>query len=169
MIFLLSSHSNNSEHVLREVQCAVDRHIPIIPLRLEGVVPQGSFEYHMTTRHWLEISAQPTTADMDAIVGAARQHLSKGGKTSAYKDQYSLAEESYRRQQWRLCVSQCLAILDSAMKLLFKDLLNSLKDSSRKKETLTILRKIVTGRITLPRLDAAVDKLTFPQFDFCPF
>ena len=37
MVLIFSRHSNSSEQVLREVQLAVDSHLPIVRLRIEDV------------------------------------------------------------------------------------------------------------------------------------
>ncbi|HZE12871.1 MAG TPA: toll/interleukin-1 receptor domain-containing protein, partial [Chthoniobacterales bacterium] len=37
MLLIFSRHSNSSEQVLREVQLAVDSHLPIVRLRIEDI------------------------------------------------------------------------------------------------------------------------------------
>jgi len=45
MVLVFSSSSNSSRHVLREVERAASRNIPVLPLRIEDVPPCASMEY----------------------------------------------------------------------------------------------------------------------------
>src|SRR5262249_48055905 len=45
-ILVLSSRSIESEHVLNEVDQAVQKKLPILPLRIELVHPSGDMEYY---------------------------------------------------------------------------------------------------------------------------
>lgn len=57
MILILSENSNHSPHVLREVERAVSKSIPIIVYKLSEVHLTKSMEYFLMTHQWL--SAQP--------------------------------------------------------------------------------------------------------------
>ena len=59
-VFLLifSEHSNQSQHVLREVGRAVHRNVPIIAYRLSGVKPSKSMEYFLESVQWLNAPMQ---------------------------------------------------------------------------------------------------------------
>ena len=50
----------------REVQNAFDRNVPVIPLRLENVAPEGNLEFYMGSVHWL-----------DALTPPLEQHLAR--------------------------------------------------------------------------------------------
>ena len=45
MLLIFSRHSNSSEQVLREVQLAVDCHLPIVRLRLEEITLSDDLRY----------------------------------------------------------------------------------------------------------------------------
>ncbi len=64
MVLILSSHANVSPQVLREVERAVNRGIPVLPLRIEDFDLSDSLEYFLSSAHWL-----------DAYRGELRQHL----------------------------------------------------------------------------------------------
>jgi ketosteroid isomerase-like protein len=66
MVVVLSSNSNASQQVMREVEAAVDRGITIVPLRIEDVQPSGSMEFFLKAIHWL-----------DALTPPLEQHLQK--------------------------------------------------------------------------------------------
>lgn len=63
-VLVFSARSNSSPHVMREVERAVNRGVPIIPLRIEDVPLSPSMEYFISTPHWL-----------DALTPPLRKHL----------------------------------------------------------------------------------------------
>lgn len=66
MVLVFSNEANKSNHVMREVERAVSKAIPIIPLRIENVTPTKAMEYYLSTPHWL-----------DAITPPLEKHLQK--------------------------------------------------------------------------------------------
>lgn len=54
MVIIFSENANTSQQVMREVERAVFKNIPIIPLRIQDVVPTKSMEYFLSTPHWLD-------------------------------------------------------------------------------------------------------------------
>ncbi len=66
MVLVFSAKANASEHIKREVERAVNAGMPIIPVRIEDVMPQGALEYFLSTPHWL-----------DAFTGELAEHLAK--------------------------------------------------------------------------------------------
>jgi len=59
MVLVFSSHSNGSPQVRREVERAVHKQIPILPFRIENVLPASSLEYFLSTQHWLDAYPPP--------------------------------------------------------------------------------------------------------------
>lgn len=59
MVLVFSSHCNNSPQVCREVERAVHRQVPILPFRIEDVLPARSLEYFLSTQHWLDAFPPP--------------------------------------------------------------------------------------------------------------
>ncbi len=78
MVFILSSQSNDSPQVMREVERAVHRGIPILPLRIEDVVPSGNMEYFLSATHWLDAMSPPLEAHLERLAAAARNLLATG-------------------------------------------------------------------------------------------
>ncbi|HEY98297.1 MAG TPA: toll/interleukin-1 receptor domain-containing protein [Dehalococcoidia bacterium] len=66
MVLVFSSNSNDSPQVMREVERAVDTGIPIIPFRIENVLPSKAIKYYLSALHWL-----------DAITPPLEKHLRK--------------------------------------------------------------------------------------------
>lgn len=66
MLLILSSHSNISKQVLREIERAANRGIPILPFRIEDVELSKSLQYFLSSAHWL-----------DAFQGPLKQHVER--------------------------------------------------------------------------------------------
>jgi hypothetical protein len=58
-VLVFSSHANRSSPVRREVERAINRSLPVIPLRIENVTPEKSLEYFISMAHWLDAFNQP--------------------------------------------------------------------------------------------------------------
>ncbi len=58
LLLMLSAESNESPHVLREVERAVSRKIPIIVYKLENVELSKSMEYFLMTHQWVNAKAR---------------------------------------------------------------------------------------------------------------
>ncbi len=67
MVVVLSSLSNTSPQVLREVERAVSKGIPIIPFRIDNVVPSKSMEYFLSSAHWLDALTKPLEAHIEQL------------------------------------------------------------------------------------------------------
>ena len=73
MVLVFSTHANNSQQIKREVERAVSKGIPIIPLRIEDVVPTASLEYFLSTPHWLDAFAPPLEKHLRFLAQIIRQ------------------------------------------------------------------------------------------------
>jgi hypothetical protein len=58
-VLVLSHFANASQQIKREVERAVNRGLPIIPYRIEDVMPAESLEYFISTPHWLDAFTPP--------------------------------------------------------------------------------------------------------------
>lgn len=68
MLVLISSHSNDSSHVSREVELANRRGRAVLPIRLEAINPAGALEYHLTGRQRLDAFPPPISAHRDQVL-----------------------------------------------------------------------------------------------------
>lgn len=59
MVLVFSAHCNASPQVRREVERAVHRQVPVLPFRIEEVLPAKSLEYFLSTQHWLDAFPPP--------------------------------------------------------------------------------------------------------------
>ena len=89
-LLVLSSHSNASNHVMREVEQAVSAGIPILPLRIEDVEPSKNLRYFVSAIHWfdaltppLEQHLQKLTETVNGILLQVEKAFPEGGRRSA--------------------------------------------------------------------------------------
>ncbi|MFH1764461.1 MAG: TIR domain-containing protein [Gemmatimonadota bacterium] len=59
MVVVLSSGSNDSPQVLREVERAISKGLVVVPFRIEDVSPSGALEYFLSAPHWLDALTPP--------------------------------------------------------------------------------------------------------------
>lgn len=77
MLLVFSQHANASQQVIREVERAVNRAIPVIPVRLENTSPSRAMEYFLSSPHWLDAIPPPIERHMERIVAVARSLLGR--------------------------------------------------------------------------------------------
>jgi hypothetical protein len=66
MVLIFSSSANASQQIHREIERAVSKSVPIVPVRIEEVTPTKSMEYFLGGIHWL-----------DALTPPIEQHLTR--------------------------------------------------------------------------------------------
>jgi hypothetical protein len=59
MVLIFSTRSNQSPQVRREVERAVHRDIPVVPFRIDDILPIKSLEYFLSTQHWFDAFEGP--------------------------------------------------------------------------------------------------------------
>ena len=78
MVLVFSAHANQSPQIKREVERAVHRGMPLVPLRVDAARPVGSFEYFLMTPHWLDASSPPFQQHLEGLVRSVKGLLSPG-------------------------------------------------------------------------------------------
>lgn len=76
MVLIFSSHSNNSQHVIRELTTAVNKRLIIIPFRIENVLPSKSMEYLIGLPHWLDALTPSLEHHLDTLATTLEKFLS---------------------------------------------------------------------------------------------
>jgi hypothetical protein len=76
MVLVFSAESNNSPQVRREVERAVHRDLPVLPFRIEDVLPTKSLEYFLSTQHWMDAFSPPRDAQYARLVAHISERLS---------------------------------------------------------------------------------------------
>jgi hypothetical protein len=67
LILVFSANSNNSPQVMREIERAVHLGIPIIPFRIEDVVPSKAMEFFLGAPHWLDALTPPLEKHVETL------------------------------------------------------------------------------------------------------
>jgi tetratricopeptide (TPR) repeat protein len=75
MVLVFSSHSNSSPQVVREVCNAVSNQIPIIPFRIENILPSGAMNYFLSTVHWFDAITPPLEDHISRLIDNANRLL----------------------------------------------------------------------------------------------
>jgi formylglycine-generating enzyme required for sulfatase activity len=80
LVLVFSASANASTQVMREVERAVSKGIPIIPLRIEDVRPSKSLEYFISAPHWLDALTPPLVKHLQSLGETVQLLLSRLGK-----------------------------------------------------------------------------------------
>ncbi len=67
MIMVFSEDSNQSVQVLREIERAVHKKIPIIIFRISDIEPSEEFEYYVSAVHWLDAVSEPVDQHIENL------------------------------------------------------------------------------------------------------
>jgi RNA polymerase subunit RPABC4/transcription elongation factor Spt4 len=78
MVFIFSAISNNSQFVMRELDCAVDESMKIIPFRIEDVQASDSIKFYIKGAHWLDAFPELNDEHFDILANVVKRHLEKG-------------------------------------------------------------------------------------------
>jgi len=76
MVLVLSSNSNSSSQVKREVERAVNKNVIVIPFRIEDVSLSKSLEYQLSSTHWMDAVTPPIEDHLQTLAEKIRQLLS---------------------------------------------------------------------------------------------
>lgn len=100
MVLIFSSNTNESKQIRREVQQAFDGEKPVVPFRIENVLPEKSLRYYMGSVHWLDALTPPLERHLQKLatsVGALVGIKSSEGEVR--KEQVVRQVETQRRAQ----------------------------------------------------------------------
>jgi hypothetical protein len=96
LVLILSSNSNESPQVRREVERAVSKDVPVLPLRVEDVLLSKSFEYFISTQQWLDAFTPPFEAHLEnlrvCVLDVLQAPSSDGSSTAALSTTRPVAE-----------------------------------------------------------------------------
>jgi TolB-like protein len=76
-VLVLSQHTANSQHVLREVERVSSKRHPIVTLRTDVAPLPGGLEYFLNTSQWLDASATGVYRALPKLVDAVRSALAQ--------------------------------------------------------------------------------------------
>ena len=77
MVLIFSSRANESQQIKREVERVVNRGLPIIPVRIEEVLPAQALEYFLSTPHWMDAFTPPLEQHLEQLAVIVREILNQ--------------------------------------------------------------------------------------------
>jgi hypothetical protein len=72
-VLVFSENSNNSKHVLREVNLAVDYENTLIPFKIDNSKHNDAMHYYLSSTHWLDATSDPVEAHFDKLVSLMKK------------------------------------------------------------------------------------------------
>ena len=75
MILIFSKSANESSQIKREVECAVNKGVYIIPFRIEDIPPTRSLEYFISTSQWMDAFAPPMERHLNDLAKTVKAVL----------------------------------------------------------------------------------------------
>lgn len=78
VLLLLTEASNQSPHVIREIELAFTARRPILPVRLGGATPSPDLQYFLSRSQWLDAGASLDAAELARVESRLRELL-RGG------------------------------------------------------------------------------------------
>src|ERR1700730_4661732 len=75
MVLIFSSSANDSRQIHREIERAVNKEVPIVPVRIEKIEPTKSMEYFLGGIHWLDALTPPLEKHLQQLTETVRAIL----------------------------------------------------------------------------------------------
>jgi hypothetical protein len=83
LIVLFSAQSGSSTQLIREVELAASRGLPIVPFRLENAAPSASLQYFLGRVQWIDATAGQLDAHIERLAHAVSGVLQQQGPVGA--------------------------------------------------------------------------------------
>lgn len=75
MVVVFSHNANESDHIRREVERAVGHGVPVVPVRIEDVMPAGDLEYFLSASHWMDAITAPVEQHFDSLASKIKSFV----------------------------------------------------------------------------------------------
>src|SRR5688500_3334745 len=72
LVLILSDQSNDSQFVRKEVERAVSKTKPVLPVRIREVTPSGSLEFFISSAQWVDAWKSPMEQHLLPLVAAIK-------------------------------------------------------------------------------------------------
>lgn len=79
VVVVFSEHANASPQVTREMEIAVAKRLPLIPVRVADVMPTEDMQYFLGVSHWFNAYPKPLGSYLPQIVESVRRVLASPG------------------------------------------------------------------------------------------
>jgi len=83
VVLVFSENANRSPHVKREIERAVSRGLPILPVRVDRAKPSASLEYFISGAHWLDAMTPPLEAHLSRLADTVETLLQREAPAEA--------------------------------------------------------------------------------------
>jgi hypothetical protein len=77
MVLVFSTNADDSSQIHREVECAVNHGVAILPFRIEDVLPGKALEYFIGDVHWLDALTTPMEAHLKSLSDTVKMLLAQ--------------------------------------------------------------------------------------------
>jgi hypothetical protein len=122
LVLIFSGRANESPHIRREVERAVSRGIPLIPVRIENIEPNAALKFFVSSVHWLDALTPPLEHHFEQLARTLRAILDKEGQNAGKQPGPDRRDETapidqlrngvrnqvVRRARWSAIVGFCL-------------------------------------------------------------
>jgi TIR domain len=85
MVLVYSSNANESRQILREVERAVNRGIPVIPFRIQDVTPSQDLEFYIMSQHWLDALTPPLETHIARLADTVKRLVPENEREARIK------------------------------------------------------------------------------------
>lgn len=83
MVLIFSANANASPQIRNEIARAVSRGVPVVPVRIEDILPTKSLAYFMTAVHWLDALTPPLETHLQRLAESIKALLLVASPESA--------------------------------------------------------------------------------------
>lgn len=94
VLLIFSNEANESAQVRREIERAISKSIPVLPVRIEDIRPNGAMEFALSNTHWLDAFASPVEDRMKQLTVAVETMLGIKTKGPSPIEHASFGSES---------------------------------------------------------------------------
>jgi hypothetical protein len=101
-VLVFSANANSSVQIKREVERAVHKGLPIIPFRIEDVVPAKSLEYFLSTPHWLDAFTPPIEQHIGYLADTIKKLIDAPAHAGPVPIPGARKEMPLQPQKWQL-------------------------------------------------------------------
>jgi hypothetical protein len=78
VVLVFSADANESPQIRNEVVRAVNRGVPIIPVRIDDITPTKALAYFMGSVHWLDALTPPLEKHLETLAATVKTLLQRG-------------------------------------------------------------------------------------------
>ena len=100
VVAILSKTANSSNHVIREIETAINNAIDVIPFRIEDAEVSGALAYFLSTAHWIDGFPSPIEEYIDRLSETIQVYL--GVETFPHKEETEESEKAGHKNGQRI-------------------------------------------------------------------